>query len=557
MGFLTMKSNPKSASNIYQDKNFYIINALTLMAILGGTIFNPALPSIQKTFNVSSEQVSLVSTLFQLPGAIVTPIFGILADSFGRKQVLLPSLLLFAIGGGFSGFAPNFRSLLEGRLLQGIGVASLESLSLTIISDVYRGKMLTTVMAFNASLIGISSALFPVIGGVLAALSWRFPFLVSFAAIAIALLVLTTLKLPNRQQTKDFKLKLYLRSTWSSINNRQVFGLLFAAMSQFLLQVASITYIPILAGSLGASSTVNGLILASISLSLAFTASQLGLFARKLSEIKLIKISFILFALALAIIPIVPNVWLLLIPMMLLGAAQGMAFPSTQALLAGLSAQESRAGFMAVNSTIQSLGQTLGPLLAAIVDAIWGIQVVFYAAAGFALVSFVVFNLMLASTQQVVAPSPQPTPQSGAGLPVIQPATSPLISTSPTILQTVEFAPPPAPTIVQLQTARLIHIQTERAINLPQLSLTHIGKPNERIPPDVDVSKFPNSQVVSRVHADIRVEGDNYYLQDLNSSNGTYINNYPLLPGNWYKLRAGDRISFGKGDLVKFLFQLS
>ncbi|PMB51537.1 MFS transporter [Fischerella thermalis CCMEE 5201] len=392
-----MKSNNKSVSKIHHDKNIYIISFLTLMAILGGTIYNPALPNIANFFNVSSEQVSLVSTLFQLPGAFVTPVFGVLADSFGRKQVLVPSLLLFALGGALSGLAPNFRSLAEWRLIQGIGTASLESLQLTIISDLYTGKKLTSVMALVASLNGISSAIFPLIGGLLASFSWRFPFLASLFAIPVALMVLTTLKLPKQEHNiQNFQLKSYLKNTWSSINNRQVFGLLFAVMSLFMLQVgACLTYIPIFVGNqLGASELVIGIILASLSLSLALVASQLGFLTRHFSQIQLIKISFILSGIGLLIIPRVHNVWLLLIPIFLLGAAQGMAFPSTQALLAMLSSQESRAGFMGINSTIQSWGQTLGPLLGSIVDAIWGTQAVFYASGVFAFVSFVVFNLL-------------------------------------------------------------------------------------------------------------------------------------------------------------------
>ena len=84
-----------------------------------------------------------------------------------------------------------------------------------------------------------------------------------------------------------------------------------------------------------------------------------------------------------------------------------------------------------------------------------------------------------------------------------------------------------------------------------------MGKQNDRIPPDVDVSGFPNSEIVSRVHADIRVEGDTYYIEDVGSANGTYVNNLPLPHGNRHRLRAGDRIALGKGDLVTFLFQIS
>ncbi|WP_017655962.1 MFS transporter [Fortiea contorta] len=385
-------------NKLHQDKNFYIITLLTLMAIIGGTIYNPALPTIAKFFHISSDRVSLVSTLFQFPGAIVTPIFGVLADTFGRKQVLVPSLLLFALGGALSSFAPNFRSLIEWRFLQGIGTASLESLQLTIISDLYTGKKLTSVMGFVASLNGISSAIFPLLGGVLASFSWRFPFLTALFAIPVAIMVLTTLKLPRTEHNvQNFQIKNYLRNTWSSINNRQVLGLLFAVMSLFMLQVgACLTYIPIFAGNqLGASELVIGIILTSLSLSLALVASQLQLLMRHFSQIQLIKISFILSSLGLFIIPTIHNVWLLLIPIFLLGAAQGMAFPSTQASLAMLSSQESRAGFMGINSTIQSWGQTLGPLLGSIIDAIWGIQAVFYASAVFSLGSFVVFNTLL------------------------------------------------------------------------------------------------------------------------------------------------------------------
>lgn len=115
-----------------------------------------------------------------------------------------------------------------------------------------------------------------------------------------------------------------------------------------------------------------------------------------------------------------------------------------------------------------------------------------------------------------------------------------------------------AKTQLQQVLARLFHVQGELELELPQnLAVIHIGKANDRIPPDIDVSGFPNSEIVSRIHADIRVEGDAYFIEDVGSSNGTYINNLPLLPGNRHRLRPGDRISLGKGDLVTFLFQIS
>ncbi len=119
-------------------------------------------------------------------------------------------------------------------------------------------------------------------------------------------------------------------------------------------------------------------------------------------------------------------------------------------------------------------------------------------------------------------------------------------------------SPAPAATQLQLQTAKLLHVQTDKTIELPSsVNVIHIGKPNDRVPPDIDVAGFPNSEIVSRIHADIRVEGDVYYIEDVGSSNGTYINNSPLPTGNRHRLRPGDRISLGKGDQVTFLFQFS
>jgi hypothetical protein len=102
----------------------------------------------------------------------------------------------------------------------------------------------------------------------------------------------------------------------------------------------------------------------------------------------------------------------------------------------------------------------------------------------------------------------------------------------------VEVAPPPEATIAeppnksssgipvapvvrnesktQLQqlTANLIHIHTNTQIELPRhLTVVHIGKPNDRIPPDIDVSGFANSDIVSRIHADIRLEGESIILK--------------------------------------------
>ncbi len=163
-----------------------------------------------------------------------------------------------------------------------------------------------------------------------------------------------------------------------------------------------------------------------------------------------------------------------------------------------------------------------------------------------------------------VPAEPAPVIANGSVEPAIAAAASPppmapsAASTSLDVDSVPVSVKPDNRTQLQQQTAKLLHIQTNTEIELPQsLAVIHLGKPNDRIPPDIDISGFPNSEIVSRIHADIRLEGDSHYIEDVGSSNGTYINNLPLPMGNRHRLRPGDRIALGKGDKVTFLFQLS
>ncbi len=113
-------------------------------------------------------------------------------------------------------------------------------------------------------------------------------------------------------------------------------------------------------------------------------------------------------------------------------------------------------------------------------------------------------------------------------------------------------------TKIQTQSAALLHVQSNQIMSLKDYqNVIHIGKPNDRVPPDINVGILPNAEVVSRVHAAIHLEGDQCFVEDMGSANGTYVNNLPLMPKAKQLLRVGDRISLGKGDLVTFILQMN
>jgi hypothetical protein len=161
--------------------------------------------------------------------------------------------------------------------------------------------------------------------------------------------------------------------------------------------------------------------------------------------------------------------------------------------------------------------------------------------------------LMAPSTPEAIQVATTPTPDLptiAVNPPVVEPVAIPAVEP---VVATPEI---PVATQIQQSAYQLFHLQTNKAIELPpHLTVVLLGKPNEQSPPDIDVSGFPCSEVVSRIHANIRIEENKYYLEDLGSANGTYINHNVLVKGNRHLLSTGDRIGLGKGDLVTFLFQ--
>ncbi len=140
--------------------------------------------------------------------------------------------------------------------------------------------------------------------------------------------------------------------------------------------------------SFNASAFTIGIILSSMSATITLTSLQLGRIAKKFSKRTLIKASFVIFALALAIVPFIHSLWLLLISTMIFGIGLGIGVPSIQILLAELAPKEYLAAVMSINGTFIGFGQTLGPLLMGGAFGIWGINSVFYIGASLSIATF-------------------------------------------------------------------------------------------------------------------------------------------------------------------------
>ena len=374
-----------SEGRLHRDRNLLIIFGVTLLAVMAVSSIAPALPAIVRDLGISKLQVGLLITAFTLPGVVLSPFLGVLADRFGRKRILVPSIFLFGVAGAACALTRDFNVLMVLRVFQGMGGAALGALNVTIIGDLYSGTRRTAAMGLNASVLNIGTASYPLIGGALASLGWYYPFYLPLAAIPMGLIVLTALRNPEPRNIESFKD--YLGGTWGYLKNLKVAALFAAGVLTFIILYGAIlTYFSLLLDeSFHVSAFTIGLVMSVMALTTAIVSSQLGRMVRWFSEATLIKAAFAIYALALALIPLMPSLWFLLIPMIIFGIAMGINMPSIQTLVAGLAPMEYRAAFMSINATMLRLGQTVGPPLVGLFYVYGGSDAAFYTVAGMAL----------------------------------------------------------------------------------------------------------------------------------------------------------------------------
>src|SRR5918997_6937708 len=348
---------------VWKDHNLRVIWFVTLMAVLGSSSVAPAFPEIQQEFGVSSGQVGLLITVFTLPGVLLTWVAGALSDRFGRKRILVPSLMLFGVAGGGCALARDFELLLALRTLQGVGAAALGGLNVTLVGDLFAGRERTAALGYNSSVLNVGTASYPAIGGALAAFGWYYPFALPLLAIPVAILVLLSLRNPEPRNDQELKEK--AQSIWGRTKNGRVIGLFANTFVVFVLLFgALIAYLPsFISERFGSGSLFIGLVLASTSITAALASTQAGRLAERFSEKVLIRTSYLLYAVSLCLVPLVPSVWLLFAPTVLFGVAQTINLPSAFSLLNEAAPAENRGAFISLNSTILRLGQTVGPVL--------------------------------------------------------------------------------------------------------------------------------------------------------------------------------------------------
>ncbi|AVL00935.1 MFS transporter [Pediococcus inopinatus] len=151
-------------------KQWIALGAMSMgvfMGLLDVTVVNVALPTMVTDFHTNFTNLQWVLNAYTLVYAVSLLIMSKLGDMYGRKKIFLGSLILFVIASAINGMATNLLVLDVGRGVQAIGGAGMMSLSMALVTSNFDGKDRGLALGILGSVIGVSTASGPLIGGYL------------------------------------------------------------------------------------------------------------------------------------------------------------------------------------------------------------------------------------------------------------------------------------------------------------------------------------------------------------------------------------------------------
>ncbi|WP_239089994.1 MDR family MFS transporter [Sphaerimonospora thailandensis] len=158
----------------------------TGLVALDSTIIATAVPSVVSDLGGFSQFPWLFS-IYLLTQAVTVPIYGKLADVFGRKPVMFFGIGAFLLGSVLCGAAWSMPTLILFRAIQGIGAGAVQPISMTMVGDMYSVEERARVQGYLASVWGVSAVVGPTLGGVFSDyVTWRWIFFINLPLGAVA-----------------------------------------------------------------------------------------------------------------------------------------------------------------------------------------------------------------------------------------------------------------------------------------------------------------------------------------------------------------------------------
>ncbi|HLV97317.1 MAG TPA: MFS transporter [Ktedonobacterales bacterium] len=392
-----------------------LLMALTVFIdITGFGLILPLLPFWAERLGAGPVGVTLIVTAYALAQFLFTPLLGSLSDRYGRRPIILLSLLVEAFAFAWTALAGSLPLLLAARFIGGLGASNIGSAQ-AVVADVTPPEGRARGMGLIGAAIGLGFVVGPALGGVLSSLGAALPFWAAMGvALANALLVLAFLPETRQlraERTPDAPARQEARTLFAGWGRtlRQpgvarlaaislLFTLAFTAMEAVFPLFSQRVY--------GWTAEQNGYIFTYVGVMIVIMQGWLvGRLVKRLGEQRLLMAGLALLAVGLALLPISTRLAVLLVALGILSAGEGAVTPTSSALLSFASPPDAQGETLGLAQGVAGLGRIVGPLLAGVLFTV-GVGVPFIAGAVLLALAAVLVVPALPRAQRPEAASP-------------------------------------------------------------------------------------------------------------------------------------------------------
>ncbi|NQX68591.1 MFS transporter [Paenibacillus alba] len=361
-------------------KELLSIASIPLIMTLGNSMLIPVLPAIRSKLGVTSLQVSLLITVYSAIAILLIPIAGYLSDRFGRKIVIIPSLIITGIGGLLSGLAAWWMDqpyiiMLIGRFIQGIGAAGAFPIVIPLVGDIFKKESdVSSGLGLVETANTFGKVLSPILGSALAMAIWFLPFLfIPLLCLISMLLVLFLVKPPAKstEQANPVSFAGYLSNikTIFKNNGRWLYAIFAIGCVCMLVIFGVLTYLSdLLEDKVHVVGVIKGCLLAIPLAALCLASFATGkLIGRNQRLMKwIIFAGLILLTGSLLVCGWATSTYVLITLISLAGIGIGAALPCLDVMITEGIEKEQRGTITSIYSSMRFIGVAIGPPLASI-----------------------------------------------------------------------------------------------------------------------------------------------------------------------------------------------
>ncbi|MGH8916074.1 MAG: MFS transporter [Acidimicrobiia bacterium] len=334
------------------------------LGTLGFSVTAPLLPDLADALAVSRGSIGLVQAAVSVPGVLLSIVIGYLADRFGRRRVVLASLMIFSTFGLAGFWARSFWGLVAVRLIQGAGTSGILGLGIVLVGDLFEGPARTRAMGFNLSGTMLANLTGPIVAGVVGQGGVFRPFLLFVIGYPLAL---WATRMPVEQVREVESPLSHADEALGTLRRGRhlvdYVGVLVATVGvTVVMHGLGFTTVPLfLDGEFGIGSSGRGLVIAAFQVGVVLAAIQIGRLRSRHGGSRLVGAAFSMIGLGMAVTGLARHWAVVPVGLALAGFGFGLFVPQVQDRAATLGGPVYRGLTVLTWVTFVRLAQVIGP----------------------------------------------------------------------------------------------------------------------------------------------------------------------------------------------------